>query len=41
MNDDKKIRKKKHCEMMARAYARREFENAWNELEEAVHKAVA
>lgn len=29
------------CEMMARAYARREFENAWNELEEAVHKAVA
>ena len=35
-----KIRKKKHCEMMARESAWRKFENAWDELEEAVHKAV-
>lgn len=40
MNEDKKIRKKKHCEMMARESAWRKFENAWDELEEAVHKAV-
>lgn len=40
MNEDKKIRKKKYCEMIARAYAWRKIENAWEELEEAVHKAI-